>query len=147
MTEKLFNALYGYTIPIYFGDDMVGGYVNEKRFVNCRISDEQSQHIRNLTELNQKIGRINTVDRLSSQIKRIAGRKLDKCVDRVIEIERNKSLYREMLLEPVFKKNVYEGSIMDPFVIAQRFKKVLRFLDSYLLAYDQEVHFDEDGNT
>eukprot|EP01084_Bolivina_argentea_P171773 297603_1 len=28
MTEKFFNALYGYTIPIYFGDDMINTYFN-----------------------------------------------------------------------------------------------------------------------
>merc|ERR1712242_449109 len=51
MTEKLWNALYGYTIPIYFGDDMAGEYLNEKRFVNCRVSDEEAKLIRDLTNL------------------------------------------------------------------------------------------------
>eukprot|EP01083_Nonionella_stella_P176743 619226_1 len=137
MTEKLLNAFYGYTIPIYFGDDMADTYFNEKRFINCNVSDEDAQKLSRLTGENKKNHVKNDEGMLLKQVDEMVGSRIDECVDRVIEIDQNMDKYKAMLLEPVFKDNIYDGSILDPFAIANKFKKTLKTIDSYLL-YDYE---------
>lgn len=140
MTEKFFNAMYGYAIPIYFGDDMASTYFNEHRFINCNISDEHGLVLRELTNKNKKGGIMNNEQNLLRQLKEIIGERLNECVDRVMEIDADDEKYKEMLLQPLFKNNQYDKSILDPFTMADRLKSVLKSVDSYLM---NEVNKDK----
>merc|ERR1712130_557071 len=120
MTEKFFNAMYGYTIPIYFGDDMAATYFNERRFVNCNISDDDADILTNLVKENKKKDIESNEKILLSQLRNLIGDRLNECIDRVIEIDEDDEKYKEMLLQPLFKGNKYSQSILDPFVMAER---------------------------
>merc|ERR1712129_483060 len=133
MTEKFFNAMYGYTIPIYFGDEMAGKYFNDGRFVNCNISDEHGDILKSLVNDNKKKGIEVKEKRLLTQLREIIGDRINECIDRVVEIDKDDEKYKEMLLQPLFKNNEYDKSILDPFVMADRLKVVLRNVDSYLV--------------
>merc|ERR1712129_427740 len=126
MTEKFFNAMYGYTIPIHFGDAMAAKYFNDGRFINCNISNEHGDILDNMVKeyVNKGIEMNETM--LLPQVRNVVGDRLNECIDRVVEIDDDDKKYKEMLLQPLFKNNKYDKSILNPFVMAERLKVVLR---------------------
>eukprot|EP00483_Globobulimina_turgida_P003176 UN03181 len=89
---------------------MIDKYFNEKRFINCNISDDHAQEIHDLTNTNKQNGRQNTEKLLLEQVNEIVADRLNECVDKVIEIDNDDEKYKEMLLPPIFKDNKYDGS-------------------------------------
>ena len=134
MTEKLMNAYYGHTIPIYFGDDMAASYLNEKRFINCNISDDDAENIKKVP------GKTET--HILDQIRPIIAERLDECIDRVIEVDDDDALYEAMLMEPILPNNQFDGSMFDPSRLGGQLKRALGFLNSYLIeSQDDEAMF------
>ena len=139
LTEKFFNAMYGFTIPSYFGDDMIDTYFNIKRFINCNISDQDAKKLKDIKK-EFKDNNIELIeDNIMPEVREIVGDRLNECIDRVIEIDKDDNLYKQTLMEPLFKDNKYDGSILDPFALINRFKQVFKFIDSYLLDQHQPV--------
>jgi len=110
--------MYGYTIPIYFGDEMTAKYFNDGRFINCNISNEHGDILDNMVKeyVNKGIEMNETM--LLPRVRNVVGDRLDECIDRVVEIDDDDKKYKEMLLQPLFKNNKYDKSILDPIVMA-----------------------------
>ena len=123
-TEKLYDAMLEWSIPIYCGDPYIDQLFNKKSFVNgfdllhpnygglARSIERRAQM--NFTDyrpgvynsLAQKVTRkVKAVGRdlkMQLQFKSLNYKKL---VDRVVEIDENEDLYKEMLLQPWFNNN------------------------------------------
>ena len=131
-SEKLLNGLHAHTIPVYFGYDSIGKLFNEKRFVNCRVSKQLITKIRD-HDYSESKGKHHNV--LIDMIRAVDGVEvnLQKCIDRVMEIDGNDDLYHQMLREPVFLNNDFDRSPMSPKVQGRMFKTALREIQSHLL--------------
>lgn len=129
-SEKMVNGLYAHTIPIYFGFDSIGKLFNEKRFIHCRFSKDLITKIRA-----QNYEGSNDGDVLYRIVRAVDGveEQLQKCVDRVFEIDEDDNLYRQMLREPVYLNNDFESSVMNPVRHGQMFKAALHEIQSHLL--------------
>jgi hypothetical protein len=123
-TEKLYDAMLEWSIPIYCGDPYIHEIFNTKSFVNAFefLNPKYGSVVRRVEKATQmdfkdfRPGVYKTVpDHLKRKIKTI-GRELKmriefdgsdykKLVDRIVEIDENEELYRKMLLEPWFNNN------------------------------------------
>lgn len=126
-TEKIFNALYAHSIPIYFGDSMISQYLNAERFIHCdTISDAQIKEIRTLSkEL--------SVEELLERVKPLVLEDMMECIERVKRVDQNDTLYHHMLLQPVFVNNSYRNTVIDPAVIGEKVRYALKLHESYLV--------------
>ena len=57
---------------------------------------------------------------------------LSDCVDKVLKVDRDDTLYQSMVSAPVFKNNDWQHTMMDATVIAKKIKAVLTLHQSYL---------------
>ena len=126
-TEKIFNALYSNSIPIYFGDPMISQYLNPNKFIHCNtITNDKIKQIR-------RIDRNLKVDEIYEMVKPIVYEDMLKCIEKVKIVDENDKLYHKMLLEPVFVNNTYRNTVMDPNVIGDKLRYALKLHDSYLV--------------
>lgn len=126
-TEKLFNAFYAQSIPIYFGDPTITEFINSKSFINCEITDEMSNQVSNL---NKNDGE----SQLKKKIREIVGPSLKECVEKVQRVDQNDTLYEEMLLAKVFIENTPENTPLDKKNVAKNIRNALILSESYLLS-------------
>eukprot|EP01084_Bolivina_argentea_P192342 330235_1 len=126
-TEKIFNALYAKTIPIYFGDPMITQYLNPNRIIHCNtITDKQINEMR-------KIDNTLDLETIIEKVKPIVFEDINKCVEKVKMVDQNDELYYNMLLQPVFVNNTYRNTVIDPDIIGDKLRYALKLHDSYLL--------------
>ena len=78
LTEKLFNAYLAWVVPVYWGDPDVDELVNTDAFVWCR---------KNLTTEGRATG------------------PWDECLKRIMALDQDDVLYRNMLSQPLLKWN------------------------------------------
>jgi alpha(1,3/1,4) fucosyltransferase len=123
-TEKIYDAMLEWSIPIYCGDPYIYNLFNTKSFING--FDYLNPNYGGLIKSIEKYSQMNFVDfrpgvyktiphhivrkikTLSRELKmtlEFNGLNYKKLVDRVVEIDENESLYREMLLQPWFANN------------------------------------------
>ena len=133
-TEKLMNGLHAFTIPIYFGDPLVTTRLNNKRFINCAINDTHWKTMQHEMKREWKKDPQKSSEKfLLPKLKEYIGDDLQKCVDRVKEIENNITLYHEILMEPVFYNNTWKHSMWDFDYHGQRIRQILNVSKSYLI--------------
>jgi hypothetical protein len=123
-TEKLYDAMLEWSIPVYCGDPNIYELFNTKSFINgFEILDP---NYGSLVKAIEKYSQMNFVDfrpgvyktiphHIVRKIKTIGrevkmrmefnGLNYKKLVDRVVEIDENENLYREMLIQPWFNNN------------------------------------------
>jgi len=77
VTEKILNAYYADTVPVYFGSESVARDFNVKSMINCHDFINISTNL-----------------------------EADKIFDRMVELTSNKNLYCEMLSQPAFSDNI-----------------------------------------
>ena len=123
-TEKLYDAMSEWSIPIYCGDPYINDLFNSKSFINGFdiLKPKYGKAIRALEKKSQMnfvdfrpgvykqphhhvIRKIKTLGREVKMILEFNGLNYRKLVDRVVEIDENEHLYREMLLQPWFVDN------------------------------------------
>ncbi len=123
-TEKLYDAMLTYSLPIYCGDPCIHEIFNTESFINCAdyIEINNSSTVKFL-EKNAQLA-FNDIlpqyhhslsDRLRRKAKAFArGLKMrmqfnrlnfSSLIDRIIEIDRDEELYKKYLLEPWFNHN------------------------------------------
>lgn len=123
-TEKLYDAMLEWSIPIYCGDPFIGDIFNTKSFING--FEVLEPNYGKLTRLLERKAQMNFVDfrpgvfklphhHVSRKLKAIGrGIKMKiefnnlnytKLVDRIVEIDEDENLYRNMLLQPWFHHN------------------------------------------
>ncbi len=121
-TEKLYDAMRIFSIPIYMGDPNIGEVFNTKSFINIALKGEAPYWIKRLEDFSQLrwweiVGkhrhRLDT--KVRKKLRRLArdlshkwllSKVADSLVDRVVELDRNDDLYLEMLREPWLKDNI-----------------------------------------
>ena len=123
-TEKFYHAMESNSIPIYCGDPFIGEIFNTKSFINT--FDLPNPRYGSWIQLLEKKAQPNFVDtrpqfykspatRISRKLKSL-GREIKmnlqlnnltykKLVDRIVEINEDKNLYKQMILEPWLKNN------------------------------------------
>ncbi|SDE03724.1 Glycosyltransferase family 10 (fucosyltransferase) C-term [Mucilaginibacter pineti] len=123
-TEKLYDAMLEWSIPIYCGDPYITDLFNPDSFINgFDILNADygvlTRALEKTTQMDFKDFRPGVFHNMPDHIKRkikIIGRELkmrvqfnglkyDKLVDKIVELDENEGLYRQMLLEPWFKNN------------------------------------------
>ncbi|MDB5086964.1 MAG: hypothetical protein JWR09_958 [Mucilaginibacter sp.] len=123
-TEKLYDAMLEWSIPIYCGDPYIDDLFNPDSFINgFDILDanygKKVKFLEKHTQMNFEDFRPGVFKTIPHHIKRklkTIGRDLKmkiefkslnykKLVDRVVEIDKNEDLYRSMLLQPWFNNN------------------------------------------
>ncbi len=125
-TEKIFNAFYARSIPIYFGDDIIDEYLNAKSFIQCKIKPSELKELRGLN-------RSEVYEVLESQVMKIVRNSLMPCVEEVKRVDKNRTLYYEMLRTPIFPNNNWHGTVIDPTVIGKKIRDSLKLHKSYLV--------------
>lgn len=107
---------------------MITQYINPERFIHCNsISDSQIKEMR-------KLSKEMKVDELLAKVKPLVLDDLMQCVEKVKRVDQNDTLYREMLLRPVFVNNTYRNTVLDPNVIGEKVRYALQLHDSYLVS-------------
>ncbi|HEY4195400.1 MAG TPA: glycosyltransferase family 10, partial [Mucilaginibacter sp.] len=123
-TEKLYDAMLEWSIPVYCGDPYIDRLFNTKSFINGFdiLKPGYGSLIRSLEKNSQmdfvdfRPGVYNSIPHHFKRKLKIIGRELKmklefnglnykKLVDKIVEIDEDENLYREMLLQPWFKKN------------------------------------------
>lgn len=123
-TEKLYDAMLEWSLPVYCGDPYITDIFNPGSFINA--FDIVNPNYGRLTRSIEKYAQMDFVNtlpqfhksfpqRVERKIKSIGrqfkmkveynGLDYKKLVDRIVEIDENESLYREMLLQPWFNNN------------------------------------------
>ena len=124
-TEKLFDAMLQWSIPVYCGDPYIDEIFNTQSFINA--FDMFEPNYGRAVKYLEKKSQMSFVDirpqyykdplhRVMRKVKH-TGRQLKmkvefnglnykKLVDRIVEIDENEQLYRQMLLQPWFNDNV-----------------------------------------
>jgi hypothetical protein len=136
-TEKLYDAMLEWSVPVYCGDPCISELFNTQSFINAfdLLNPDYGAFVRWI----EKNAQMNFVDfrpaiynrgpqRIKRKIKTM-GRELKmkmefnslnykKLVDRIVEIDENENLYKEMLLQPWFNNNRVpaESSAVDRWV-------------------------------
>ena len=123
-TEKLYDAMQEWSLPVYCGDPYINEVFNPKSFINAfdlldpsygsmvkslekysqmDFIDLRPQYYKNI---GQRITRkVKTIGRQFKMKLEYNGLDYKKLVDRIVAIDENESLYREMLLQPWFNNN------------------------------------------
>jgi len=118
VTEKLFSGIMGDTMPIYFGAPDIGTYVNTKRFIHCKISNDDLKKFRKHFKrpnfyFNGFNSRNQPTDKeLVEWAARYLRKYLKPCVDEVIFLDNNQTAYEEKLRQNFYRRNrklYYEG--------------------------------------
>jgi hypothetical protein len=123
-TEKLYDAMLEWSIPVYCGDPYIHELFNTKSFINAfdLLKPNYGSFIRSLEKYSQmnfvnfRPGVYNSmphhIKRKLKTIGREVKMKLEfnglnykKLVDRIVEIDEDDNLYKEMLMHPWFNNN------------------------------------------
>ncbi|WP_374951529.1 glycosyltransferase family 10 domain-containing protein [Mucilaginibacter sp.] len=123
-TEKLYDAMLEWSIPIYCGDPLITELFNPQSFINGfdMLDPNYGYVVRGLEKATQmdfedfRPGVFHTVPQhLKRKLKTIGrdfkmrlefrGLKYQQLVDKVVEIDQNDDLYRQMLTQPWFAHN------------------------------------------
>jgi hypothetical protein len=123
-TEKLYDAMLEWSIPIYCGDPCIHELFNTKSFINAfdLLDPNYGSFIRFLERHSQMnfvdfrpgvynsipqhiVRKLKTIGRDLKMKMEFNGLNYKKLVDRIVEIDENKDLYRDMLLQPWFNDN------------------------------------------
>ena len=144
-SEKVYTGLIAHTIPIYFGNKDVANIINKERIIFCDIDDEllvdKREEYRELTrEWRQKFGKFNQNKTAGDIAQRLSfewglknyGPHLQLCVDEIIKVDKNDTLYRHKLLQPVIPNNSFHNSHYDGSVVSKSIIDALEFLKSPL---------------
>ena len=149
-SEKIYTGLLANTIPVYFGNKEIEKIINLDRIVYCRIPDEKVVSLRNewrsaRKEMQVRLGvdqRSNPDDNGTLQIlmdplvKKWAvnsyGPYLQKCIDEVIEIDQNDTLYKWKLAQDIVPNNSFANSHYDGTVVTDSLLDIMRYLQSPL---------------
>jgi hypothetical protein len=110
VSEKIFMGALGSGISIYFGAPDVGSYLNLKSFVYCNVSRSVIEEMRMFYPRKQKprpflferssTGFFPTEEELFDWADKYLRPELEPCVDKVIELDTNETLYRQVVSEP-----------------------------------------------
>ena len=123
-TEKLYDAMQAYSIPVYLGDPYINEIFNTQSFINAFdiVEPKYGPAIKSL----EKMSQMNFIDirpqfynnishRIARKVKHwgrelkmsveLNGLNYKKLVDRIVEIDENDKLYKQMLSEPWFNNN------------------------------------------
>eukprot|EP01084_Bolivina_argentea_P015612 29262_1 len=144
-SEKIYTGLIANTIPIYFGNKNIHKIINIDRIIFCDINDnilfhkrkEYKQFYRHLKkeyddfQINKTAADIVIKIVLNWAVDNY-GMYLQSCVDEVIEVDKNDSLYRWKLSQPMIPKNTFSNSHYDGTIISKSFIDALKFLQSPL---------------
>lgn len=119
VSEKLFNGALGGGIPIYFGADDVGRYVNERSFVRCAVSPVVIAGMRSLYPRTTRprlwhfdhASSWPTEEELYAWADEHLRPQLEPCVRRVVELDGDDAEYMRVLNEPfVVDKDIMSGA-------------------------------------
>ncbi|KAL7508474.1 hypothetical protein ACHAXN_005546 [Cyclotella atomus] len=108
ISEKLFMGALGAGIPIYFGAPDVGSFLNVNSFISCNISLAVIEKMRSFYPRHAKprpflfnlSSPFPTEEELFNWADKYLRPELKPCVDRVIELDRNDTLYKQVASEP-----------------------------------------------
>ena len=134
VSEKLFSSLFAGSMPIYFGASDISRYINLDRIIFCHVNEIIINRMRFIFNLLGR-ERIKFTFTNEQMIKfGIAYLKDDlmKCVEQVIQVDQNDSLYEWKMMQPVFRKNKIKNTFYDHTSVAQSVIDVLRYLESPL---------------
>lgn len=139
MSEKIFNGIFANTVPIYFGLPDIEQYnINLDRFIYCNVSKSKLIKMRTMQKQHGKIWLFEDGNESPSDEELIKWAydelrdELQPCVDRVIELDKNKDLYMAKLKQSIFKTGTTEKSQFDGYTLGLGFGDVLKALRSYL---------------
>eukprot|EP01084_Bolivina_argentea_P082015 148516_1 len=139
MSEKIFNAIFADTIPIYFGLPDIDIYnINLNRFVYCNISQNKILQMRKMQSKHGKEwffdksninpGDDELIDWAIQQLKH----ELQPCINEIIELDNNKELYMNKVKQSIFKTGTTKKSQFDGYTLGVGFGDVLKTLQSYI---------------
>ena len=149
-SEKIFTGLLANTVPIYFGNKDIGDIINLDRIIYCELPDQIVVDARKewWTEqsiIKDKLGvpRRNQPDEnrtlqfvMDPYIREWAvktyGKYMQPCIDQVIAIDKNDSLYRWKLSQDIVPNNSFEKSHYDGTIIVNAIIDILKYLKSPL---------------
>jgi hypothetical protein len=110
VSEKIFNGALGSGIPIYFGAQDVGSFINPQSFVHCNVSRSVIEEMRTFYPRAMKprpflfdrasTGFFPTEEELFHWADGYLRTELEPCVQRVIELDGDDSLYKKVVSEP-----------------------------------------------
>merc|ERR1719356_199796 len=133
VSEKLFNGALGGGVPVYFGAEDVGRYVNERAFVHCRVSRSVIEEMRASYPRGQKprpflfSNKTRPSDaELVEWADKLLRPELEPCVRRVIDLDGDDARYLSVLREPF----ITNGEIMRPEYWSKGIALALNFMSS-----------------
>ena len=124
-TEKLYDAMLTNSIPIYCGDPYIGKIFNTESFINA--FDILKPNYSGLLQKFERVVQMNFNNYMPQHYTSITEKLIRKAkfkgrelkmkwefnnlnykalVDRIVEIDENENMYREMLLKPWFNNNI-----------------------------------------
>jgi hypothetical protein len=122
ISEKVFNGALGGNVPIYFGAPDIGSYINEKSIVHCQINRTVIEEMRSFYPRVKKprpflFNRPSFKTHMYPTEEEIVGwansylrKELEPCVQKVIELDNNDTLFRQVLREPlVINHEILDG--------------------------------------
>lgn len=110
VSEKIFMGALGSGIPIYFGTYDVVTYANEDSFIYCNVSRSVLDEMRSFYPRVKRprpflfarasTGFFPTEEELYNWADSYLRLQLEPCVDRVIQLDNNETLFRQVVSEP-----------------------------------------------
>ena len=133
ITEKLYSALFGGSLPIYFGSVDIGKYVNLDRIIVCNVSERTVNRMR-FVFVNYGRQGFDSIsdDNMIDWALKLTKEELMPCVQQVIDVDQNDTLYKWKLKQPAYPKNEFENTVYDQSSVANAIIDVLQALESPL---------------
>merc|ERR1712129_625331 len=145
-SEKIYSGLMADTIPIYFGNLDIAQIVNPNRIIVCQVDDDfivdtRQQFGKTINELKVSVN-IGKKDDwhanktqtalLENATKEWAIRTFEPylrpCLDEMIAVDTNDTLYKWKLKQPAIPNNSFENSHYDGTVVVKSIIDTLRYL-------------------
>ena len=149
-SEKVFTGLLANTVPVYFGNKEVADLINLDRIVYCKLPDEEVVSLREewwtaQKDMKRELGvnpNLNPDDNRTLQFRmdplvrkwavKSYGPFLQKCIDEVIAIDQNDTLYKWKLKQHIVPGDTFKNSHYDGTVLTDSLIEIMRLLKSPL---------------
>ena len=133
ISEKILLSLFAGSIPIYSGAEWLDKYINMERVIDCRISEQQALRFKRdawdagYWEQSYPALTANSSWWLDWTIERFRPH-FKKCLQKVIEIDKDETLRQKILDQPVFPRNSLKNTLWDGSELAASFKRAITLL-------------------
>ena len=136
ISEKLWNGIFGDTIPLYFGPNDISEYVNTDRIISCNVSQTNINYMRSMSVrkgekwLFNKTNPYPSDNQLIKWAKSVLKDDLQSCINEFVELNTNDELWIDKVSNSILVNGNLDHSHLNGYVSAKGLYSMLKILKS-----------------